>query len=104
MARSARGRGPRGLPVDGGDERLQADAADDLFKGGVVAVRRDEEGADCDLRGFFEIFAGQAAQTEASSGGGLKKQRADVRLLVALATQFDGIIGSRFRRRRAAAG
>src|SRR6516164_6424538 len=43
VAGSALGRGPRGLPVDGGDERLEADAADDLFEGAVVAVRRDEQ-------------------------------------------------------------
>ena len=52
---SALGRGPRGLPVNGGDKRLEADSADDLFEGAVVAVGRDEEGADRDLRGVFEI-------------------------------------------------
>ena len=63
---SAFGRGPRGLPVNGGDERFEAYSADDLFEGAVVAVRRDEEGADRDLRGVFEVFAGQPAQAEAA--------------------------------------
>jgi hypothetical protein len=35
---SALGRRPRGLPVHGGDERLEAYSADDLFEGAVVAV------------------------------------------------------------------
>ena len=35
---SALCRGPRGLPVDGGDERFEAYSPDDLFEGAVVAV------------------------------------------------------------------
>jgi hypothetical protein len=37
-AASALGRRPCGLPVNGGDKGLEADAADDLFEGAVVAV------------------------------------------------------------------
>ena len=36
--------------MNGGDKRLEADSADDLFEGAVVVVGRDEEGADRDLR------------------------------------------------------
>ena len=35
---SALGRRPCGLPMHGGDKRLEADAADDLFERAVVAV------------------------------------------------------------------
>jgi hypothetical protein len=38
VAGSALGRRPCGLPVNGGDKGLEADAADDLFEGAVVAV------------------------------------------------------------------
>ena len=37
-------RGPRGLPVNGGDERLEAYSPDDLFESAVPAVRGNEEG------------------------------------------------------------
>src|SRR5580700_7001848 len=93
---SALGRRPRGLPVHGGDERLEAYSADDLFEGAVVAVCRDEEAADRDLRGVFEIFAGQPAQAEAGGRGGLQQKGADVRLLVTLTAQLDGVMGLDF--------
>jgi hypothetical protein len=83
----------RGLPVHGGDKRFEADSPDDLFEGAVVAVRRDEEGADRDLRGVLEIFTGQPAQAKAGGRGSLQKQRADVRLLVTVTTQLDGVMG-----------
>src|SRR5207237_8192892 len=86
---SALGRRSRGLPVDGCDKRLEADPANDLFEGAVVAVRRNEEGADRDLRGIFVIFAGQPTQAETGGRSSLKKQRADVRLLVTLTTHLD---------------
>ena len=80
------------------DKRFEAHPADDLFEGGIVAACRDEQSADRHLRGVFEIFAGQPSKAQPRASGGLEQQRTDVGLLLALAAQFNGIVGLDFDR------
>src|SRR5207302_10840362 len=67
--------------------------ANDLFERRIVSVRRNEERADRDLGRILEIFAGQPMRPQPGTRRGLKQQRASMRLLLALAAQFDGIAG-----------
>src|SRR5215470_1274801 len=78
--------------MDGGDKRLEANAANDLFESAVVAVRRNEECANRDLRRIFEIFARETAQTQSGPRGSLQQKRSDVRLLLSLAAHLDRIV------------
>lgn len=82
-----------GLPVGRGDKRLKAHPADDLFERRVVAIWRDKERAHCDLGRILEVLAGQPAQAQSRACRGLKQQRSSVCLLLALAPQFDRILG-----------
>src|SRR5712691_4869224 len=82
-----------GLPVSGGDKRLKAHAADDLFKGRVTAACRDKKGADRDLRRVLGVFAGQPPKPQSCACRCLAQQGAHMRLLLTLAAQFNRVMG-----------
>ena len=81
------------LPGRGRHLGLEAQAADDLLQGRVVAPRREGLGAHLDLGGVGDVHAVETAQAEAGLRQRGQQQRAHARLLRGLALHLDGIVG-----------